>query len=93
MQLNSMAPSGLRHILGACDPASLVDHNLHQINLRFGTSIQPTSAADSDTISTVLQAAFDGIASALNCTFYPVATSRDPEVATQANFEIVNAHW
>ncbi len=93
MQIASMDPSNLRNVLGACDPASVVDHNIGLINTHLSLTIPLTAAADGSSIAAVLQTTFDSIAEALGVTFWPVATSRDPEVATQTNFEMINDLW
>jgi hypothetical protein len=93
MRIYSLSPSNLGNVLGAVDPVAVVDRNLGLINARFGLAIAPTTAADSSTVGATLQAAFDGIAAAAGLTLWPVAPSRNPEAACQANFELINAVW
>ena len=94
MRTNWMIPSQMSQVLGACDPASLVDRNFRLIGSRWGLSLAVTDDNDDDTSAPGdVQANFTVVAQARGLTLYPVATSADPEAACQANFEIINAAW
>ncbi len=90
---NWMSPSLMSQVLGACDPETLVDRNFALISARFSLSLPATAPQDEDGAPAAVQGNFTAIAAALNLTLFPVAASRDPEVASQANFELINAHW
>ena len=94
MRTTWMMPSQMSQVLGACDPATLVDRNFALIAAHWGLSLAVTNDFDDDTSAPGgVQANFDVVAQARGFTLYPVATSADPEAACQANFEIINAAW
>ncbi len=94
MRTNWMTPSAMSQVLGACDPASLVDRNFALIAAHWGLSLPATNDFDDDTSAPGgVQANFSTVAQARSLTLYPVATSADPEAACQANFEIINSAW
>ena len=88
-----MTPSQMSQVLGSCDPASLVDRNFALIAAHWGLSLPATAADDDTTAPGAVEANFDAVAQARSLTLYPVATSADPEAASQANFEIINSAW
>ena len=94
MRTNWMLPSRMSQVLGACDPAPLVDRNFALIAAHWGLSLAATDDNDDDTSAPGgVQANFNVVAQARSLTLYPVAASVDPEAACQANFEIINAAW
>ena len=94
MRSNWMIPSTMSQILGACDPASLLDRNFGLINQHWGLALAMTDDNDDDTSAPGgVQANFDAVAQKLGLQLYPVQTSSDPEATCQMNFEIINGAW
>ena len=88
-----LQPSQLAHVLGATDPASVLDRNWPLIAAHLAITLPLTGALDSDQAPAAVQANFAAIASAQGSTLVDVSTSYDAEAASESNLERINALW
>ena len=88
-----LQPSQLSHVLGATDPATILDRNWSLIAVHFSLTLPATAALDSDQAPSAVQANFATIATARPLTLVDVDVSYDPEAATETNLERINAAW
>jgi hypothetical protein len=97
MVINWLSPSNLSNVLGACDPAPLVQRNFELIAAHLSIALPavdgPGIDLEADEAAAAVQANFDAIAAAMGLTFSPVAGAADPEVCAQSCFESINANW
>ncbi len=93
MRATLLQPSQLAHVLGATDPASVLDRNWPLIAAHLTLTLPLTASLDSDQAPAAVQANFAAVAAALGVTLVDVSTSYDAEVASETNLERINAHW
>lgn len=93
MRANLLEPSQLCHVLGATDPASILDRNWPLIATHLVLTLPATGGLDSDQAPAAVQANFAAIAAALSVALVDVSSSFDAEAATETNLERINALW
>lgn len=93
-----MSPSLFGHVIGVCDPGSVIDRNFSLAAAHFSVSLPyPTlSGVDEDDVVACLAAnfaAFATVAAGGGYTLEDVALDRAGEALIETNFEMLNAVW